>query len=87
MTDDWASSSCKEIQGIKEAVGNVIMSMQEFGESQQVKCEVSALQASRQSMNASIVLQRDTASVASDISELKSSADKFKVLPLRVYKQ
>ncbi len=38
--DDWASSSSKEIHGIKDVVGDIIVSMQQFSQSQQERCKV-----------------------------------------------
>lgn len=38
--DDWASSSCREVESIKEAVGSVVTSMQQFSQSQKSKNEV-----------------------------------------------
>lgn len=40
LVDDWASSSSRDMQGIKEAVGEVMSSMQQFSQSQQSRSEV-----------------------------------------------
>lgn len=80
FADDWVSSSCKEVEGIEEAVGGMMASMQQFSLSQQSRSEVRTyITIMVHIVIILCVLQQTTSSVRADITELQASTNNFKV--------